>query len=834
MKELPTSRTEALRRLPKSVASRLGSNKCSSLDEARVVVRLAETVCGPWAGIMCAFECYCIPVQYAGSYEVSDLLWYISIKGNGVLADFRRYLRVLSSLAEEKRFGLVRPYECDRGYSHRTNHKFRDYSRWAWWGSSSALEVFPVKKDVPEQKINLWFEDVWVDMVTFFPEVAMYLGRFRAALYGCRNDEATAWSMWVCSSFRAMGLDAIALCATIRRNAEALKDLNVLVKALGLQSSELGPLLCELNTLSGRGVRVPSPIEDIGPRVRMSTFRKEKLAYVDPGKLRSAIRAVIRDEIVTPPVWGEVEDYWTRRWLYTRAGSHSRYPEELWFGERLPLPPQPTRREFSEVCDVNIVALGKPRVDAGLSWKLEHGKTRAIYGCDTRSYYTFDYLLRPVEAVWRNSRVLLDPGREPQALLYPRLARRAGLRYMLDFDDFNSQHSIEAMQMCIEEACSGAPPEILHWAVQSWSNMHVHWGSGEKIESKRMVGTLPSGHRATSFINTILNAAYCRVVMDDLYDKVSSFHAGDDVVINGNSDVLSVIVPRFLKSQFRINKSKQSVGEACGEFLRISYTKLYARGYVARGISSLVSGNWVTENRLDKRSYVETLVRGTWTMCARARRPGLGLLCKTSLERWVPELKGFTAELLNHSLSLDGTPVRSRVHRRKVSVLRLTGGRAKYSAPGLAAYHATDDFMHNHVDFKLLEAAGVEPSMLRGAMLKASKKPRNIESVGDVGVAVDHCLGHLPLGAMQAFRSRAREDKGREEAMALLRRMFSEIDWRSLVASLRGGDQSLMSVDGKCEWPVLTEYELPFSDCMSVRRKTTWPTSLLVGYPVYA
>ena len=172
--------------------------------------------------------------------------------------------------------------------------------------------------------------------------------------------------------------------------------------------------------------------------------------------------------------WGDVDEYWSNRWLYTKSGAHSHFFEERVFGSRLDLPERPTRREFAENVRECMVAAGEPIVDAGLSWKLEHGKTRAIYSCDTGSYFTFDYLLRPIEKAWRNREVLLNPGGVREDTMYADLAR-GECKLMIDYDDFNSQHTIEAMQCVIEEACVGAPPHVLKWAVESFRNMFVHW-----------------------------------------------------------------------------------------------------------------------------------------------------------------------------------------------------------------------------------------------------------------------------------------------------------------------------------------------------------------------
>lgn len=62
--------------------------------------------------------------------------------------------------------------------------------------------------------------------------------------------------------------------------------------------------------------------------------------------------------------------------MYTKAGSHARRIEEISLGGRMDLPPQPTRREFSESVKDSIIAKGEPATHAGQSVKLENGQGR--------------------------------------------------------------------------------------------------------------------------------------------------------------------------------------------------------------------------------------------------------------------------------------------------------------------------------------------------------------------------------------------------------------------------------------------------------------------------
>jgi hypothetical protein len=517
--------------------------------------------------------------------------------------------------------------------------------------------------------------------------------------------------------------------------------------------------------------------------------------------------------------------------LYTKAGSHSRYPEKAWFGERLDLPDQPTRREFAEACPINLVGYGEPRVDAGFSLKLEHGKSRPIYGCDTRSYYTFDYLLRPVEKVWANRFTLLDPGRRPQSVLYNDLRREKGMRYMLDFDDFNSQHELEAMRMVIEETCYGAPPDIVKWALESWYNMYVHWSDSSKHERK-MVGTLPSGHRATTFVNTILNTAYCKYASADKMEGLRSFHSGDDVVVFGHSHRIDSFIKDIKSSPFRINPSKQSVGFECGEFLRVAFGPKAATGYAARGVSSLVSGNWVTDNRLDKKSYIETLLRGLWTIAGRFRERMIGCIAVQSIKRRVPELSEWALDLAMHRISFNGTPVSMASTGSGVIVMRTTGGESKRLRGLLKHRLATRDFLHNHIDFEQIEATNYTPGQIESIMHRASEKPREVLESQPLNVSFDESNKWYVMDMTELMTIHSRANRSEGEALSILQAMLTKVEWERLVGVVRGVVPTSYTVTGEMPWPVICGYAMPFSDCMSLRRRLTCTTAVLCRYPV--
>jgi hypothetical protein len=702
-------------------------------------------------------------------------------------------------------------------------------------GAIPDVWVAPLKQHpASKTKVNLRLGDVLKDIKKYFNDAWMDIAAVFQCTAGCANDEMTGWVMWYVAC-REVDKELADLIMSVRRSGSLVKDISTMAKSLGLNSTQSGSMICELVTLQGRGAVVGDADVDVHTRINKRAFLAQKAAVMDKVALRREIRNVLREEMAAVPKWQPVEDYWSKRWLYTRSGSHTRHIEDILYGERLDLPPQPTRREFAESIRDPVIAVGTPAVFAGLSWKLEHGKTRAIYGCDSRSYFTYDYLLGPVEAVWRNKNTLLNPGSRQQAELYEDLAGKGPYYYMLDFDDYNSQHELDAMKMVIEEACADAPSDVRDWAVSSWDNMSIRWISDRtgKLRTERMVGTLPSGHRATTFINTILNAAYCRVVLGDTYGELGMYHAGDDVIAWGTSDAVSEAIVKVEESPLRVNRSKQSAGSVSGEFLRIAFGRKAAYGYTARAIASAVSGNWVSEAEVAPRSYVDNFTRLAWTMSNRSGVRNLGALLVSSLTRRVPTLAAEAYTICTNRVSLGGSPIMTDLPTQWTKI-ELEGGTEKVqkTTVGVSSY-ATDDYLHKHIDMKLLKEAGVSPGSLRALMLKASYKPRGDRTTQSLTSRTILCPPTVVQGLTTAAFFRKREVT-EFSATKILESLMAGVDWRVLVARIRGVDSSYITITGKSEWPVGGPRGITYSDCVGLRRALTRPTLVRTVYKIFA
>ncbi len=207
-------------------------------------------------------------------------------------------------------------------------------------------------------------------------------------------------------------------------------------------------------------------------------------------------------------------------------------------------------------------------------------------------------------------------------------------KVMLDYEDFNSTHSLDAQKIVVSELFKGLAEPWLEWLTGSFDNMHVQQLDGTWAT---VTGTLMLGHRMTSIINTILNAAYIRLELgDSLYNACRFYHVGDDVLATCDEpEVAHAVLSKATQSQLRFQRHKQGFGTYCAEFLRLCFNDSVAVGYLSRSIASAVSGSWTSDILLGRAEYTATVCRNVWNMCNHAlldTRPSM-LLCTTAVHR---------------------------------------------------------------------------------------------------------------------------------------------------------------------------------------------------------
>lgn len=248
-----------------------------------------------------------------------------------------------------------------------------------------------------------------------------------------------------------------------------------------------------------------------------------------------------------------------------------------------------------------------PEIVARGSEKLEPGKNRPIYGIDIVAYVIISYVIDSMESHFYALKGVECglSGMADSASVYRRfcLNKVPGMHsMMLDYADFNLQHTLEAQAAVFEVILSlidttRAHPDVisaLRWCITAHLNQYAFFPN-DPIRYKVTQG-LFSGNRATGLLNTILNIAYFetskRYVLTmfslrpvDLY----SIHHGDDVWITNRSRLWCVAVYSvMLKTGFVLSYAKQLFDDNVAEFLRVYYTANGLRGFLSRALASLI------------------------------------------------------------------------------------------------------------------------------------------------------------------------------------------------------------------------------------------------------
>jgi hypothetical protein len=298
----------------------------------------------------------------------------------------------------------------------------------------------------------------------------------------------------------------------------------------------------------------------------------------------------------------------------------------------------------------------------------------------------------------------------------------------MDYDDFNNQHTLNAQAMVFKVLFerTDIDSELMQKIPESFHKMYI------KVDDKLELfkHSLMTGHRATSFLNSILNAAYIRTALGkQLYESFSAVHVGDDVMLGVNGfKMAGHIVDTIRASKIKMNPTKQSCGIYCAEFLRMACSRRQAYGYITRCVASAVSGNWLTTTEILGKARIDQMV-----MSARAliNRSGGNKDAGRCLAIPASRRSGIKASILSEIFSGDVALNNGPIYTFKDVVKRYvihTEDKPVKIVKGLHD-HATTAYLQHHItpiERKALELSG---SSLRTRMVAASYSKRRGVSV---------------------------------------------------------------------------------------------------------
>lgn len=289
------------------------------------------------------------------------------------------------------------------------------------------------------------------------------------------------------------------------------------------------------------------------------------------------------------------EDYWAQRAVIMPNGAvHSRYDKDNEIIKQLPYGAKHKKGFCSTMGTVEqgYFIDRRPELTAHVSTKYEWGKTRALYGCDITSHINADFGLMCCEDTFPEY-VPTGSNAKPE-YVNQQIKQMTGVPLCYDYDDFNSQHSISSMQAVIDawlvvngELISDEQKEAVLWTRNSLEEMFVV--NSITNQQYKAEGTLFSGWRLTSFMNTALNYVYLDVARKNDY-CYKSIHNGDDVFASAKSIGAALqLIENADKIGARAQTLKMNIG-TIAEFLRMDVRAVNATlsQYLTRGCATFV------------------------------------------------------------------------------------------------------------------------------------------------------------------------------------------------------------------------------------------------------
>lgn len=385
-------------------------------------------------------------------------------------------------------------------------------------------------------------------------------------------------------------------------SAKSMKEWQLKAKALSLRLKalqntvrlNLTPLF-EIDVLTNRGVGEVNWNEEQSNRT--TNLRTTDHTYKEVFAESAAIFSKGKNAGLAPR-HNNWNSFWEKRWEWAPTGSvHSQHHED----EKYIAKERTLRNKFYTLCAMGELpfshfASRTPSICAWPSTKYEWGKMRAIYGVDLTSFIMAAFGMQGCEETLGVEFPIGSAANEASVRRAVRRTLTGLLPFCLDFDDFNSQHSISSMQAVIDAylhvhkgSMSEEQKYAVAWTSKSISNMVMMGSEHVRATHYKLAGTLLSGCRLTTFLNTVLNKVYINLAGESArYNP--SLHNGDDVNIGVTSVWQATQVMKGLHERgARVQPAKCFLGSIM-EFLRIDHRRDERGQYLARSVATYVHG----------------------------------------------------------------------------------------------------------------------------------------------------------------------------------------------------------------------------------------------------
>lgn len=349
---------------------------------------------------------------------------------------------------------------------------------------------------------------------------------------------------------------------------------------------------------------------------------KPRLATVDPTDIYKACITLFKDAVIEGKraFKYSFSQYWRQRIMLMPSGSvHSERTSDKESFKKLDYRLKTKKGFFASSTQASLDTWldREPEINSYTSTKYEWGKTRALYGCDVSSHLHADFALNKCEETFPSYVPTGSRATEDYVAGISKGLKKF-IPFCYDYDDFNSQHSFQSMTAVLLAwrdvyggQLSSDQLESLEWTIKSVSKQFVH--NSQTNDHYRTAGTLFSGWRLTTFMNTALNYAYLHAAGINQKMKYS-LHNGDDVLASAMSlkEVIQLIkaTERF---NIRAQTSKMNIG-TIAEFLRMDLHASDKTGkqYLARAISTFVHSRIESGSpRSQRDTHIATITRAS-------------------------------------------------------------------------------------------------------------------------------------------------------------------------------------------------------------------------------
>lgn len=304
------------------------------------------------------------------------------------------------------------------------------------------------------------------------------------------------------------------------------------------------------------------------------------------------------------------DQFWSNRWEWATTGAV--YNQHPFLEEHIKVKSRFLKNKFIALNmlpnDLKLEQLldTQPSIAARPSPKYEWGKVRAIYGTDLLSYILFEFVFSDIEEHFTPDIPIGASASERQVGKLVDSVSQQGYSYCLDYEDFNSQHSTESMVQVllayVNTHCGRMSEDQIsasRWCLQALYNQYVD-GRNCTGGQYKAVGTLFSGWRLTTVVNTALNCIYTRYLVDSSgAETYGSLHSGDDVLMYVKTPRdAQLMIRAAVNCGVRLSVNKCALG-SISEFLRVDRFGGTNKQYLARNISTVIHGRTESQQHGD-------------------------------------------------------------------------------------------------------------------------------------------------------------------------------------------------------------------------------------------